>query len=218
MNSIKIYIVDDHALVIAGLQNLLKTLTHIEIVGEFTTGKALLDGLENQEPDVILLDILLPDINGKELAAIVKQTYRHVRIIALSSLDAPQHVKSMMRSGCDGYLLKNADREVLQKAIETVCSGGQYIEATLEKQMLNSFINFRNSQKIRNSEQLTAKLTKREKEILSLIVREHTNQEIANMLFLSVRTVEFHRQNLQQKLDVKSPMGLLKAAIDNGLV
>jgi len=218
MKTIRIFVTDDHSLVIAGIQNLLDQVEHIRITGTYSSGKALLQGLEAGQPDILLLDILLPDINGKELALLIKKQYPDVKIIALTSLDAPLHVKAMMRNGCSGYLLKNTDRETLKTAIETVFQGGQFIEPGLEKQMLNSFLNFRNRQKKDPHNPQHTKLTKREKEILALIVKENSNQEIADKLYVSVRTVEFHRQNLQQKLDVKTPMGLLKAAIEIGLI
>ncbi len=217
MKKIRVYIVDDHSLVIAGVCNLLQNTPHIEIAGEFATGRELLEALNTERPDIILLDILLPDINGKELTLMIKKEYPEVKVIALSSLDAPTHVKAMIRNGCEGYLLKNARKEIMVEAIETVYSGGQYIESNLEKKMLNSFLNFRNRQEKEVVNLHNVKLTKREKEILSMIVKENSNQDIADRLFISVRTVEFHRKNLQQKLDVRSSLGLLKIAIDMGL-
>lgn len=214
---ISVCIVDDHSLVIAGLQNLLRNSDEVVISGEYLTGKDLMDGLEQSLPDVILMDILLPDINGKELALMVRHQYPEVKIIALSSLDAPTHVKAMMRNGCQGYLLKNARKEVLIEAIKKVYEGEQFIESGLKKKMLNSFLNFQNRQKKELSNLHNIKLTKREKEILAMIVKENTNHDIAGQLYISVRTVEFHKKNLLQKLDVKSTLGLLKAALDMGL-
>ncbi len=218
MKKIDIFVVDDHSLVIAGIRNLLSNAEHIRIVGEFSNGRSLLDALRYIQPDILLLDILLPDKNGKDIALVLAKQYPAVKIIALTSLDAPVHVKSMMRNGCRGYLLKNAGQETLIQAIETVHGGGQYIEPSLEKQMLDNFLNFKNNQKKESAGFQNTKLTKREKEILQLLVKENSNQDIAEQLYVSVRTVEFHRQNLQQKLDVKTPMGLMKAAIEMGLV
>lgn len=216
-NKIKVCIVDDHSLVIAGLQNMLRNSADVEIIGEYQTGKELLEGLQQIKPDVVLMDILLPDINGKDLALIVKQDFPETKIIALSSLDAPTHVKAMMRNGCHGYLLKNARKEVLIDAIKKVNDGEQFIESGLEKKMLNSFLNFQNRQNKEVTNLHNIKLTKREKEILAMIVKENTNQDIASRLYISVRTVEFHKKNLLQKLDVKSTLGLLKAALDMGI-
>lgn len=214
---INVCIVDDHSLVIAGLHNLLRNSEEVMISGEYLTGKELLEGLEQQVPDVILMDILLPDINGKELALIVRQQYPEAKIIALSSLDAPTHVKAMMRNGCQGYLLKNTRKEVLIEAIKKVYEGEQFIEPGLEKKMLNSFLNFQSRQNKEVKNLHNIKLTKREREILAMIVKENTNQDIAGRLYISVRTVEFHKKNLLQKLDVKSTLGLLKAALDMGI-
>lgn len=218
MRKINIAVVDDHSLVLAGLNNLLKDAEHIVIAGEYANGADLLKGLHQSVPDILLLDILLPDINGKDLALLLKKDYPKLKIIALSSLDAPVHVKTMMRNGCDGYLLKNADQLVLIDAIEKVFQGEKYIEKSIEQQMLNSFLNFKTKQKKERSKDQKVKLTKREKEILQLLIKENSNNEIAEQLFLSVRTVEFHRQNLQQKLEIKTSLGLLKAAIEMGLI
>src|SRR5687768_5588169 len=125
---IKIVITDDHPLAIAGLQNMLSNVPHMEVIAVYTTGATLLEGLKQQQPDVLLLDVLLPDKKGTELATYIRREYPHVRIIALTSLDAPIHVRSMMREGCKGYVLKNTDKASLVYAIEQVHDGHEYIE------------------------------------------------------------------------------------------
>lgn len=211
--SIKIVITDDHPLAIAGLQNMLCNVPGIEVTAAYNTGAALLEGLSYQQPDILLLDVLLPDKKGTELAAYITHTYPQVRIIALTSLDAPIHVRSMMREGCKGYVLKNTDKGSLVYAIEQVYNGHEYIEPALKEKLLYNVIHYR---KLATGK--SPNLTHREKEILKLIVAEYTSQQIADQLFLSLRTVETHRFNLQKKLAVNNTIGLVKAAIQMGLI
>lgn len=211
--SIKIVITDDHPLAIAGLQNMLYNVPDIEVTAAYNTGAALLEGLSCQQPDILLLDVLLPDKKGTELATFISHTYPLVKIIALTSLDAPIHVRSMMREGCKGYVLKNTDKASLIYAIDQVYHGHEYIEPALKEKLLYNVIHYR---KLAIGK--SPNLTHREKEILKLIVAEYTSQQIADQLFLSLRTVETHRFNLQKKLAVNNTIGLVKAAIQMGLI
>jgi DNA-binding NarL/FixJ family response regulator len=212
--SIKVVITDDHPLAIGGIENMLQACDHIRVTGSFTSGAELLRYLEKEAPDVILLDILMPDLSGQELAALIRQQYPSIRILALTSLDAPYYVKSMMRRGCSGYLLKNTDRQTLIHAIEAVHNGEEFIEPALKELMLQNVMKGRRS----HLTPLVPTLTQREKEVLQLIVEECTSQEIADRLFISLRTVEGHRLNLLQKLDAKNTVGLVKAALQMGLI
>ncbi len=210
---IRVHIVDDHPIAISGLKNMLLGFTHIQVTACFVTGADLLNGLKKEQPDVLLLDMLLPDIKGADLAATVTQLYPHVRILTITSLDAPTHVKTMMRSGCKGYITKHAEQEIVRQAIEAVYAGEEFLEPFLKEQMLQYMLKTGKQQK-----QRFPVLTRREKEVLELVVREFSNQEIADKLFLSLRTVENHRFNLQQKLEVKNTVGLVKAALQMGIV
>lgn len=212
--SIKLAITDDHPLAINGIRNMLEPYKQVEIIAVYTSGDALLEGLKNEQPDVLLLDILLPDKTGKELVPIILASYPAVRILTLTSLDASTHVKGMMRRGCLGYLLKNTDESTLIQAIEQVYRGLEFIEPSLKEQMLHNIL----KGKRQHESNAAPMLTQREKEILALIVAECTSQEIADKLFLSLRTVEGHRLNLIQKLDVKNTVGLVKMAMQMGLV
>lgn len=212
--SIRVVITDDHPLAIGGIENMLRPYSHIQITGTFTSGSALLEALESEQPDIILLDILMPDHNGQELAEIISKKYPKVKMLALTSLDAPYYVRGMMRRGCSGYLLKNTDQDTLIKAIEEVHQGRDFIEPSLREQMIYNSLKGKRSHP---SPQIPM-LTQREKEVLQLIVEEYTSQEIAEKLFLSLRTVEGHRLNLLQKLDAKNTVGLVKTALQMGLV
>lgn len=209
---IKIAITDDHPLVIIGLMQVLSQHTHIAVESTYHSGTALLAGLEQSLPDVLLLDIQLPDMQGNELARIISKKYPSVRILALTSLDNTFHAKDMLQQGCLGYLLKNTDPQILIQAIEKVYHGEQFIEASLKEELL---LNLSRTKK--QAAGVTPQLTRREKEILQLVVAELTNQEIAEKLFLSERTVKNHRMSLLHKLNVKNSVGLARVALELGL-
>jgi DNA-binding NarL/FixJ family response regulator len=215
MENIYITIVDDHPMVVSGLTTLLNTYNHIIVQNAFNNAEQLLEGLSYYQPDVLLLDILLPDRSGKDLVPIIRKAYPNIRILALTSLDAPAMVTSMLRRGCTGYLLKGAGPETLADAIETVFRGEKYIEAGLKEQLLQNVIDFKHQS---SDQQVLPGLTQREKEVLKLIAEEYTTKEIAEKLFISHRTAENHRCSLIQKLDVKNTVGLIKVAIQLGFV
>ncbi len=209
---IKIAITDDHPMVINGLEKMLYYHKQIEILATYTSGKDLLEGLEKQLPDVLLLDIQLQDTTGNELVRIISKKYPGIRILVLTSLDNTFHLKDMLQHGCLGYLRKTVDQSILLQAIEAVYNGDEYIEPHLKNQLVNSLI------KNKKNINVLPTLTKREKEVLQLILAEHSNKQIADKLFLSERTIENHRFNLQQKLNVKNTLGLMKVALQMGLV
>ncbi len=211
---IKVVITDDHPLTMSGVEHILQPYPHIVITGQYTSGAALMEGLRLQQPDVLLLDIMLPDQSGKDLAEQISRTYPQIRILALTSLDSPHHVKGMMRRGCLGYLLKNTDQHTLITAIEQVYKGVEYIDPALKDQLLRHMLKGQKAE----SPDLVPVLTQREKEVLQMIVEEYTSQEIADKLFLSLRTVEGHRLSLLQKLDAKNTVGLVKIALQMRLV
>jgi DNA-binding NarL/FixJ family response regulator len=211
---IDVAIVDNHPLAINGLKAMLGLYPEVvHVSATYHSGAALLEGLQRSQPEVLLLDILLPDKSGKELAPVIARTWPGVRMIALTSLDSPAVVKSMMQRGCLGYLLKDSDEKTLIDAIEQVYKGEEFIEPSLKETLLQHLIKYR-----AQSTDIIPELTQREKEILKLIVSEHTTQEIADKLFISFRTVENHRYSLLQKLDVKNTAGLVRMAITLGLV
>ncbi len=205
---ISLAITDDQVIILNGLQKILADVPNIQITGIYNNGDELLEGLVKNQPDVLLLDIQMPGKTGIELAAIITKTYRNIKIIALTNVDVVAQIKKILQQGVMGYLLKDASPGKIVAAIETVYAGEQFIQEELKQQLLSSL-------SASNAKQI---VTRREKEILQLIVDEFTNQEIADKLFLSLRTVENHRNNLLQKLDVKNTAGLVKVAIQEGLV
>ncbi len=204
-------IADDHSLIVSGLTHMLSEETGTRILFTAHSGAAVAAALERQVPDVLLLDIELPDINGIELCAELSVKYPLLPVIALTNHDEIVYVRKMMRSGAKGYLLKGTDKQTLLNAINTVRSGEQFIDSHIEQAIVqHTIMGKKSAGQIR--------LTNREKEILTLIAHEFSNQEIADKLFLSVRTVESHRHSLNQKLNIKNPAGLVKEAYLRGLI
>jgi len=208
---ITIGITDDHHLIINGLTNVLQQDPNYSILFTAQRGAELLQQLSRQCPDVLLLDIELPDINGIDLCERILYSYPNLAIIALTSYDDMLYVKKIIRKGARGYLLKNTDIPSLFEAIQLVISGKQYIDKQIEQNILTHAINGRKTT-------TNIKLTNREMEVLGLIANENSNQEIADQLFLSVRTIESHRHSINQKLNIKTTAGLVKEAILRGLI
>lgn len=211
---IKVAITDDHPLVITGIEKVLANYDHMVLAGSYRDGDALLEGLMQQQPDVLLLDIQMPGKNGEELAQFIHQKYPRINMLALTGFDTILYVRSMMQRGCKGYLLKNTEQQTLIKAIETVARGEQYIEPSIEKELVNTMLKLNTTTKV----PVMPKLTGREKDVLRLIIDECTSVEIADKLFLGQRTVEKYRLQLLQKLQVKNTAGLVKVALQMNLL
>ncbi|HTM66322.1 MAG TPA: response regulator transcription factor [Flavipsychrobacter sp.] len=209
--SIRIAIADDHPLLVEGLKKILPTFPGISLFGCYYTGKELLNGLEQYLPDVLLLDIHLPDKNGDELVPIILKKYPSLKILTLTNFDSTIYVHHMIAHGVLGYILKTATNEELIEAIQTVSRGEQYISDAMKEKMNDV------DSKIRKAFSSRASLTPREKEILQLVVDGHTNPEIAQKLFLSVKTVDNYRTNIMMKLDVSNTAALVTKALRTGM-
>ncbi|MBD1424598.1 response regulator [Sphingobacterium arenae] len=208
---ITIGIIDDHSLIINGLLKMLQNEPAYQVLFTAQDGVDVLRKMSEQLPDVLLLDIELPDTNGIDLCKKLLNLYPKLAVIGLTNHDDVVYVRKMMRNGAMGYLLKGTEKESLLQAIETVAAGEQYIDKQIEQQILQQSIHGRKATAY-------VKLTNRELEILALIANEYSNQEIADKLFLSVRTVESHRHSLNQKLNIKTTAGLVKEAYLRGLI
>lgn len=212
MNKIRLAIVDDHAVVLDGLKTMLNAFENLEVVYTTQNGNELLNHFQTDVPDVLLMDIQMPEISGIDLCKQVMRQYPSVKVIAFSSFDDSNYVKQIFRSGAKGYLLKNSDKHAIIKAIGTVMQGEEYMDETIKKLILQESITGQ------RRSIFEVPLTKREKEILKMIAEGFSSQEIADKLFISLRTVDTHRLNINQKLDVKNTAGLVKEAIKRGLI
>ena len=206
-NTIKVFIVDDHQLVIEGIKSLLNEDENIEIIGSATNAERCLHYFRHHIADVILMDISLPDMIGIDLCKIISDKYPTIKIIALSTFTEGTYVRKMIESGARGYLLKNASKYEIIKAITTVFSGEDYL--TFEAKKALKYEN-----ELQNK---LPKLTKREKEVLLLISQGLTNSQISEKLFISIDTVDSHRKNLYSKMNVNNTATLLKFAIENNM-
>lgn len=213
--NINITIVDDHPMLVAGLSTLLKPFKHIHIIATYNNGSDLINGLKNTVPDVLVLDLVLPDLNSKQLVPEILKAYPQLKILVLTSVDTPAMVNSMIRRGCRGYLLKGAGQSSIVGAIESVYENKEYIDPALKDQMMKNIIGYKTYPE---GLSVLPELSYREKEVLKLIAEENTTKEIAEKLFISYRTAENHRYNLTQKLDVKNTAGLIKVAMQLGLI
>jgi DNA-binding NarL/FixJ family response regulator len=196
----KVFIVDDHYMVIEGIRSLLQNEKGIESVGHAMNASSCLAFLNTMQPDVILMDINLPDKNGIELCREVKTKYPSVQIVGLSSFNQQSFIEKMMESGASGYVLKNATREELCEAIDAVMHGQKYLSDEAASVIK------------RNEDSKKPILTRREKEVLALIAEGLTNHDIAERLFISTTTVDTHRKNLLAKFEVKNTATLIRMA------
>lgn len=210
MSSITIALVDDHPAILNGLQMILQGFPDVSVIGAWQNGNQLLDGLEVQAPAILFLDIQLPGQDGLALCRRVSADYPEVRVIIFTNVEDKHTIRTAFQHGAAGYLLKTAGSREIREAIDTVRAGDQYVHAELKDQMFQQIIQ-------RKPSRYAPTLTRREKEILSFIAQGSSNQEIANKLSLSVRTIENHRYNLMQKLDVKNTAALVRRAMELGL-
>jgi len=211
MIPITIGIADDHLLVIQGIRAMLSN-SNFNILFSVNKGEDLLEALLDIQPDVLLLDIQMPDMNGIDLCKIIMRCYPDMKIIALTNMDESHYVKQMIRNGASGYLLKNVDQLTMITAIEEVMLGNQYLDKQVQQSLMDEML----LGKKRSVQQVV--LTKRELEILGLIAKELTNNEIADQLFISLRTVQTHRLNISHKLNAKNLVTLVKEAYKRGLI
>ncbi|HXS36035.1 MAG TPA: response regulator transcription factor [Flavipsychrobacter sp.] len=210
--SIRVVILDDHPLIVNGLENIIKKYDDIELIGTYLNGDDLLKDLSKKKPDVAILDINMPDKSGDEIAKIIFHEYPKIVMLALTNLDNIYYIKSMLQQGVSGYILKSTKEETLIQAIRKVNRGEQFLDSTIKDRLQHDKISI-----ARQTAHGTI-LTRREKEVLKLIAENYTSQEIADKLFLSKRTIDSHRLNLLLKLEVKNTAALIKKCIDMGLL
>jgi len=210
---INIMIADDHQLIIDGIRSALESTEDLNIIGEALNGHQVLEQLDGGlQPDIILMDINMPKLDGLECTKQVSKKYPSIRIIALSQYDEKRFVKRMLKYGAAGYLLKDASKEEIETALRTVVKGEKYFSRGLSLRLIQQEI------KNENISGLFPKLTEREKEVLGLICKGLTSQEISEKLFISFHTVESHRANLMHKAGLSNTAGLVRWGVENDLI
>lgn len=212
---IKLMIVDDHQMIINGIIGLLDDVSHIKVIAQANNGQEALEKLHEVKPDILIVDVQMPVMNGFELTQHIKRLYPQIKLLALSTYDEKSIVLKMLEAGAVGYILKNIKTDEFVNAIEEVAKGKEYFS----NEMLLA-LSKPNAEEILNTTQtvMPSNLSAREVEVLQLIVQGLTNPQIADKLFISVKTVEGHRTNLMKKLDVHNVAGLIRYAMQHKLV
>ena len=209
--STRVLIVDDHAVVRAGLRRVLEAEDGIEAVGEAGTARDAVFEARSTKPDVILLDVVMPEQSGLEVIPTLLHEHPETKILVLSMQDDPRYVREAFAAGASGYVLKEAADNEVVAAIREVAGGGRYVHPELGARLVAAETDER-----RRAEE--DPLSERESEVLRLLALGHTNQEIAKQLFISVRTAETHRAHIMQKLRLSSRAELVRYALDRGLL
>lgn len=210
---IKTLLIDDHQVILESLKLLFRSIENVEVVGTLTDSRKVEAFLENNEVDLVISDFHIPHLSGVDLTLRIRSLYPHIKILLLTMAEDALHIREAIKAGVNGYILKKTGREELEKAIERIMSGKKYYsEAVIDELAANDSNDLNDAQP-----ETIQHLTDREIEILRLIAMEFSSNEIADKLFISVSTVETHRRNLFQKLNVKSAIGLVKYALKHGL-
>jgi DNA-binding NarL/FixJ family response regulator len=213
MDKIRVFIADDHKIVRVGLRGMLSLQPDMTVVGEADNGHDVLEAAGKQVIDVILMDLDMGATSGIDTTRQVKASYPDIRIIGITMHEEQQRIIAMLQAGASGYLLKNTDPEHLVAAIRSVIEGKSYFSPEVSVTLLSVF-----TQAQRPNNQNLQSLTQRETEVLRMIAQELSNQEIADRLFISVRTVDTHRRNILEKIQAKNTAGMVKYAIQHQLI
>lgn len=216
-NTIRVVLADDHVFVRDGIKSLLETEDNIIVVGEGTDGLEALKIVEENKPDLLIVDIRMPHLTGIEVVEKLRFQNNFVKVIVLSMHESEEYVLKSIKAGADGYLLKGSSKEEFLKALHTVANGGKYFTGDISSILINQLSNTTATENKSNLEEDIA-ITKREKEILTLLLSGKGNKEIAEALNISKRTAEVHRFNLMKKLKVKNLMELSNKATEYSLL
>jgi len=206
--TIKVLICDDHPLVLEGICAVLETYAHIEVVGAVNSARAALALAETHQPDVVMMDINMPDLSGLDAVELFRERFPQARLLMLSMHDSREYISTAVMYGASGYILKDVSTSEIIAAIETVAANGTYFSSGVADALL------RNGPK----QGTPMPLTTREQSVLLLVARGKSNKDVAAHLDISVRTVETHRKNIKKKLGIATTAGLTRYAIDNGLI
>jgi len=206
-STIRVLLADDHPLVRDGIRSCLETYDHIDVVAEAVSGREALDKARQLNPDIVLMDINMPELNGLDATELFMKQLPDVKILILSMHDNREYISTAVRNGACGYVLKDVPSSEIVTAIEEVFRGGTYFSSGVSEILL-----------AQSGDSSGGPLTAREQTVLLLLSEGHSNKHVARELDISVRTVETHRRNIKRKLNIGSTAGLTRYAIQNGLV
>ena len=214
MPKIRLLLVDDHEIVRAGIRMLFLAESDMEIVGEAGSGQEAIEAVRELTPDVVIMDVAMPGMTGIEATRQIKEASPETVVLALTMYDDEQYFFEMLNAGASGYIPKRAAPDDLVSAIRVVNQGNVFLHSTLAKFLMKDVL----GQAETNAEQAVPELTPREREVLTYIAEGFTNREIAEALVISIKTVDRHRENIMQKLNLHSRVELVKFAIEKGLI
>ncbi len=213
MSKIRVLLVDDHTMFREGIRSLLQSYEDVEIVGEATDGREAIEKVHQLAPEVVLMDIAMPGMGGLEATRRIRREYSDVRVLVLTQHEDSEYILSMIRAGAKGYIAKTATASELVSAIRTVHKGESFLYPSAAKALVEEYLT-----RAGGEETEYERLTDREREVLQLVAEGHTNREIADRLFISVKTVLRHRTNMMEKLDFHNRTELIKYAMSKGLI
>lgn len=213
MKQVKVLLADDHTLLRSGVRALLERMACVEVVGEASTGREAIERAKTLRPELILLDITMPDLGGLEALPRLHKEFPEVRIMMLSAHANEEYVIRALRAGASGYMLKDAATEELEQAIRTVMAGKTYLSPSISRPVIDSYL-----QRVGEMEGPLDQLTPRQREILQGIAEGRSTKEIAHDLGISAKTVETHRAQLMERLEIREVAGLVRYAIRCGLI
>jgi two-component system response regulator NreC len=212
--TIRVLIADDHKIMLAGLRSLLEKQADLEVVGEAENGRKAVQMAQEKKPDVVVMDVSMPDLNGIEAATQIKESLPETRVIALSMHSDKRFVMGMLRAGAAGYLLKDCASQELANAIAQVAAGKKYLSPEITGVVIDDFLQGGSSEE---GATVASALSAREREVLQLIAEGWSTKQIASHLYVSIKTIETHRRQIMKKLDLHSIADLTKYAIREGL-
>jgi two-component system response regulator NreC len=212
--SIRVLIADDHKIMLAGLRSILEKQTDFEVVGEADNGRKAVQMAQEKKPDVVVMDVSMPDLNGIEATKQIIASLPETRVIALSMHSDKRFVMGMLRAGASGYLLKDCASQELANAIVQVARGKKYLSPEITGVVINDFLLGGSSEEVAIA---ASQLSPREREVLQLIAEGWSTKQIASHLYVSIKTIETHRRQIMKKLDLHSIADLTKYAIREGL-
>jgi two-component system response regulator NreC len=215
MSSVRVLLAEDHTIVRKGLRSLLEGQPDIIVVGEAQDGREALEKTEQLSPDVVLIDIAMPLLNGIEATRRITQRFSDIKVLVLTMHDDQEYIRQVLQAGASGYVVKQAAPTELLSAIRAVRNGGSYLSPTISKRVIQDYV--QQSESSDGYDSYDA-LTARQREVLQLIAEGHTTREIADLLTISVKTVESHRTNLMEKLDIHTTAGLTLYALRKGVI
>lgn len=216
MSELRILLAEDHNLVRAGLRSLLESFDDMKVVGEASNGNEALQQIEELQPDIVLMDVAMPDLNGIEATRRAARAHSRTRVVMLSMHGAHEYVRQALLAGAAGYVLKSAESGELETAVRAVARGEHWLSPAISRIAIAAFVN--DGSAPGDAAHSTGRLTARQREVLQLIAEGHSTKDIGRLLHVSVKTVESHRAQLMERLDIHDVAGLVLYAVRTGIV